>query len=354
MQRTTCEFDSSLTKVFFQLFDSPDDKEKQTPPLSQTPEPAKTDPLETTSSDANTNAPDLPLLSKSKKAFLDAVSMLAPSAPVADVMDVPLPPRESAPTPPSGPEVPAYPAPLPDPFPTPSAQNKMDMLVNEATEEVLTEEDDAVEETDALDPSTTQPSNTNGVGEVELERPLVMLPPYHLDDPLESPIAQPEELCLRNSLPAPRDPVAPVVGMSEQDDSPIAEPDVSQPVTLSSVTEVAKQIVTDPTDPSGPAHVVEDFPVKEVVQAEPAQPEAQDTLPKAVLDVKHNDPVPQSDTREDTSSPAGPVSTADSTPEPMPAPPPSTAEEKEDTPSTQTVTPTHVETNMQGQCPPPV
>ncbi|XP_037533293.1 eukaryotic translation initiation factor 4 gamma 1 [Nematolebias whitei] len=335
----------SITAAATPVMVRPDDKEKQTPPLSQTPEPAKTDPSESTSVDANTNVPDLPLLSESKKASLDAISTLAPSAPVADVMDAPLPPRESAPTPQSGPEVPAYPAPLPDPFPTSSAQNKMDMLVNEATEEVVTKEDATVEETDALDPSTAQPSNTNGVGGVELERPLVMLPPCHLDDPLESPIAQPEELCLRNGLPlpAPRDPDAPVIGTSEQDDSPIAEPDVSQ----TSVTEVAKQIVTNPTEPtdqSGPAHIVEDFPVKAVVQAEPAQPEAQDTLPKAVLDVKDNDPVPQSDTREETSSLAGPVSTADSTPEPMPAPPTSTAE---DTPSTQTVTPTHVETNMQ-------
>lgn len=348
--------------MFLQLSDFPDDKEKQTPPLSQTPEPSKTDPSETTSSDANTTAPDLPLLSESKKASLDAVSTLAPSAPVADVMDAPLPPRESAPTPQSGPEVPAYPAPLPDPFPTSSAQNTMDVLASEATEEVvMTEEEATVEEADAsLDPATAQPSNVNGVGEVELERPLVMLPPCHLDDPLESPIVQPEELCLRNGLPlpAPRDPDAPVVSTSEQDDSPIAEPDVSQqPVVLTSVTEAAKQIVTDPTEPtdqSGPAHLVEDFPVKAVVQAEPAQPEAQDTVPKTVLDVKENDPVAQSDTREETSSPAEPVSTAGSTPEPMPAPPTSTAEEKEDTPSIQTVTPTHVEANMQGQCPPHV
>ncbi|XP_013881883.1 eukaryotic translation initiation factor 4 gamma 1 [Austrofundulus limnaeus] len=340
----------SITAAATPVLNRPDDGAKPTPPpLSQTPEPAKTDPFppETTSSNTNTKRPALPLMSESRNNPLNSVSTLEHSAPVADVMDAPLAPRESAPIPQSGPEVPAYPAPLPDSVTTCSAQNIVDMMVQEANEEELTEEETTVEEADAsLDTSSVQPSGTNGVAEVELVGPSVTLPPCHLEDPLESPIAQPEELRLPNGLPlpAPGDPEAPAVNTSEHDDSPIAEPDVStQPDTLTSVTEAASTV---PTDQSAPAHAVEEVHVEEAVQAE-AQPEAQDTVHKAVLDDQENAPEPQSNTREETSSPAEPVSTSDKVPETTPASPPPAAEEKVDTPSTQTITPTLVETIMQ-------
>uniref|UniRef100_A0A3Q3ARZ8 Eukaryotic translation initiation factor 4 gamma 1 n=1 Tax=Kryptolebias marmoratus TaxID=37003 RepID=A0A3Q3ARZ8_KRYMA len=335
----------------------PDDRGKHTPPpLSQTPELAKTDPFpsEPTSSDTNTKAPIPPPLSESKNEPLNTICTPAPSASVTDVIDAPLPSRESSPTPQSGPEVPAYPAPLPNPFPSSSAQNKMDLIIKEAEEEVVTGEESTLEDADAsLAKSSAQPSSTNGVAEVELEKPSVTLPPCHLEDPLESPIAQPEELRLSNGLPlpAPQDPEAPVVSTSEHDDSPIAEPDVSQqPVLLTFVTEAAKQIVTAstvPADQSAPTNIDEEVPVKAAVQPEPAQPEAQDMAPETVLNVEENAPLLQPNTREETSSPAEPVSTADSMPETMPAPPPPTAEEKEDILATQIVTPTVVETTMQ-------
>lgn len=311
-------------------------------------------PSETTSSNTNTKRPALPLTSESKYTPLNSISTLEHSAPVADVMDALLPTTESAPSPQAGPEVPAYPAPLPDSFTT-SAQNKVDMMAKEANEEEVTEEETAVEEADAsLDTSSVQPSSTNGVAEVELEGPSITLPPCHLEDPLVSPIAQPEELRLPNGLPlpAPRDPNAPAINTLEHDDSPIAEPDVSQqPDTLTSTAEAATQRVpasTVPADQPAPAHTVDEVPVKEAVQTEPAQPEAKDTV-QPVLDDKENAPEPQSDTREETSSPAEPVSTADNVPETMPASPPPAGEEKEDPLSTQTVTPPLVETIMQGQ-----
>lgn len=230
-------------------------------------------------------------------------------------------------------------------------------MVKEGDEEEFTEEEATVEEADAsLDTSSVQSSSSNGVAEVELGGPSVTLPPCHLEDPLESPIAQPEELRLPNGLPLPaaRDPEASAINTSERDDSPIAEPDVSQqPDMLTSVTEVPTLKVTAsavPTDQSAPADIVEEVHVKEAVQAEPAQPGAQDTVHSTVLDDKENAPELQPNTREETSSPAEPVPTADNVPETMPASPPPAAEEKEDTPSTQTVTPTLVETIMQGQC----
>uniref|UniRef100_A0A3Q3G4S0 Eukaryotic translation initiation factor 4 gamma 1 n=1 Tax=Kryptolebias marmoratus TaxID=37003 RepID=A0A3Q3G4S0_KRYMA len=262
------------------------------PPLSQTPELAKTDPFpsEPTSSDTNTKAPIPPPLSESKNEPLNTICTPAPSASVTDVIDAPLPSRESSPTPQSGPEVPAYPAPLPNPFPSSSAQNKMDLIIKEAEEEVVTGEESTLEDADAsLAKSSAQPSSTNGVAEVELEKPSVTLPPCHLEDPLESPIAQPEELRLSNGLPLP-------------------------PVLLTFVTEAAKQIVTAstvPADQSAPTNIDEEVPVKAAVQPEPAQPEAQDMAPETVLNVEENAPLLQPNTREETSSPAEPVSTAD-------------------------------------------
>uniref|UniRef100_A0A3B4YXH4 Eukaryotic translation initiation factor 4 gamma 1 n=1 Tax=Seriola lalandi dorsalis TaxID=1841481 RepID=A0A3B4YXH4_SERLL len=208
---------------------------------ASTPELSKGDPTpaEATSSDTNTKPPAPPPLSEAEDAPLNTTSTLAPSAPVADVMDAPPPPRERTPSPQSAPEVPAYPAPLPDPAPTLTAQDKTDKKAAEEQEEEVEKEVEtkAEEAAASLDTPLAPPSTTNGVAAAEPEQLSVMTPPSHLEAPPESPIAQPEELRLPNGLPlpAPQDPEAPAVGTSEHDDSPIAEPDVSQqPVTQTS------------------------------------------------------------------------------------------------------------------------
>ncbi|XP_056229786.1 eukaryotic translation initiation factor 4 gamma 1-like isoform X2 [Seriola aureovittata] len=344
----------------------PDDRGKPTPPpLSKTPELSKGDPTsaEATSSDTNTKPPAPPLLSEAEDAPLNTTSTLAPSAPVADVMDAPPPPRERTPSPQSAPEVPAYPAPLPDPAPTLTAQDKTDKKAAEEQEEEVEKEVEtkAEEAAASLDTPLAPPSTTNGVAAAEPEQLSVMTPPSHLEAPPESPIAQPEELRLPNGLPlpAPQDPEAPAVGTSEHDDSPIAEPDVSQqPVTQTS-TDIsqaapapvvqAKPAPVDQAAPAAapaPAPAVQEVPAEPVVQAAAAaQAEVEDAAPQVALDVKEDTPVPQSTAKEETPSPAETVSIADSAPETVPTPPPPTAEEREDVPPPQTVTP--VETTMQ-------
>ncbi|XP_042269550.1 eukaryotic translation initiation factor 4 gamma 1-like isoform X5 [Thunnus thynnus] len=335
----------------------PDDRGKPSPPpLSKTPELTKGDPIptEASSSDTNTKPPAPPLLSQAESEDTppNTISTLAPSAAVADVMDSPSPPRESTPPPQSAPEVPAYPAPLPDPVPTSAAQDKTDKKATEAKEEEVKEEESKAEEAAAsLDTPLAPSSTSNGVAEGEPERLSVMLPPGHLEAPLESPIAQPEELRLPNGLPlpAPQDPEAPAVSTTERDDSPIAEPDVTQ--TSTAITQAAPtpdiQATPAPVDQSASAPVVQEVPAEPVVQAAPPQPEVQETVPPVDLDVKEDTPVPQSDAKEETPSPAEAVSIAESAPETVPTPPAPVAEEREDTPPPQTVAPALVETTMQ-------
>uniref|UniRef100_A0A671XZL3 Eukaryotic translation initiation factor 4 gamma 1 n=1 Tax=Sparus aurata TaxID=8175 RepID=A0A671XZL3_SPAAU len=264
------------------------------------------------------------------------------------------PPLEPTPPPQSAPEVPAYPAPLPDPVPTSAAQDKTDKKATEMVEEkeVVVKEDDAeVEEAVLSSDTPLAPSSTaNGVTKVEPERLSVVLPLSQLEAPLESPIAQPEELRLPNGLPLPHD------------DSPIAEPDISQqPIihtstaTIQAAPTSVVQAVPAPVDQPAPAAAVQEIPaaaVQEipadpVVHAAPTQLEVKDTVPPVALDVKEETPVPQSAAEEEKPSPAEMVSIADSAPETVPTPPPSTAEEREDTPPPQTVTPALVETTMQ-------
>uniref|UniRef100_A0A3Q1ALL0 Eukaryotic translation initiation factor 4 gamma 1 n=1 Tax=Amphiprion ocellaris TaxID=80972 RepID=A0A3Q1ALL0_AMPOC len=278
----------------------------------------------------------------------------------ADVMDAPPPPREPTPPLQSAPEVPAYPAPLPDPVPNSAAQNKTDKKATEAKEEVVKEVETKAEEAAAsLDTPPAPPSTTNGVAEVEPEKLSVTLPPTHLEAPLESPIAQPEELRLPNGLPlpAPQDPEAPAVSTAERDDSPIAEPDISQQAVMQTCTAVpqaaptaAVQTTPSPIDQSAPAPAVQEGPAEPVVQAAPAQPEVQETVPTVDLHIKEDAPILESNAKEETTSPAETVSIVDGTPETVPTPPPPTVEEREDTPPPpQTVAPALVETTMQGQ-----
>ncbi|XP_041656970.1 eukaryotic translation initiation factor 4 gamma 1-like isoform X3 [Cheilinus undulatus] len=338
----------------------PDDRGKPSPPpLSKTPELAKGDSIltEAAYSVMNTKATLPPVLSEAGDAPLNTDSKLAASAAVADVMDAPPPLRELTPTPQSAPEVPAYPAPLPDPVPSSAAQDKTDTEAKE-------EEEDEVEDTAAsLDTTLTPPSTTNGVTEVEAEKLSVMMPASHMEAPLESPIAQPEELRLPNGLPlpAPQDPEVPGFNTSERDDSPIAEPDISQaPVTQTSsdiiqaATTPPVQTTPTPAEEPAPAPTPEPAPtVQEIVAnpfvcAAPTQAETQEKAPPVDLDVKEETPVPQSIITEEKPTPAETVSSVtDRTPETVPTPPPPTAEEREDTPPPQTVTPALVETTMQ-------
>uniref|UniRef100_A0A7N8X7Z7 Eukaryotic translation initiation factor 4 gamma 1-like n=1 Tax=Mastacembelus armatus TaxID=205130 RepID=A0A7N8X7Z7_9TELE len=333
----------------------PDDRGKPTSlPSSNNPELAKGDPSPTeTISDTNTK-PSGPPLSEAEDTPLNTISSLASSAPVADMMDAPSPPREPTPTPQTAPEVPAYPAPLPDPVPTSFSQDKTDMKATEATEELEKDvETKAEDTTPSLDTPIALPSTANGVAEGKLEGLSVILPSSHPEAPLESPIAQPEELCLPNGLPlpAPQDPEAHAISTAECDDSPIAEPDVSQSVIPTyTVIELAEptpvvQATTATVDKPMSAAAVQETDSEPIMQAAPSQTEVQETITPLVLEIKEDTPVPQSTAKEEAPSPAETVSIADSAPEIVPTPP--TAEEREDFSFPLTVAPAHVETTMQ-------
>uniref|UniRef100_A0A672INC2 Eukaryotic translation initiation factor 4 gamma 1 n=1 Tax=Salarias fasciatus TaxID=181472 RepID=A0A672INC2_SALFA len=340
----------------------PDDRRKPTPPPpSKTPELAKTDPIpaESPPTDTDTKTPTPPLLIQEETAPLNTTPSFAPSAPVADVMDAPPPLREATPPPQSAPEIPAYPAPLPDPVPACAAQDRSDKKATEVVEEV----EPVAEEAASRDTPLAASSATNGVADIETEaepeKLLVTLPPCHLEAPLESPIAQPEELRLPNGLPlpAPQDPEAPAVSTAERDDSPIAEPDVERDSvaqvcapTAQAVPEPAVQVVPEPALQATPAPVVQPEPepaVQEIPKAaedpEPALPEAQDPAPVVEPDVTPVEP----DAKEETPSPVETVSLAESPSETVPSPPPPEAEEREGTPPPQPAAPALVETTMQ-------
>uniref|UniRef100_A0A8C7YYT4 Eukaryotic translation initiation factor 4 gamma 1 n=1 Tax=Oryzias sinensis TaxID=183150 RepID=A0A8C7YYT4_9TELE len=208
-----------------------DDRGKRTPPpLSNTPELHKRSPAptEATSFDSNIKAP-VALHLETPNSSLNTVSTFGLILPLSDTMAALPPQREPTPTPLPAPEVPAYPAPLPDPVPAPSIEKQIDETDVKRQEEDL-KETEAEETQSSLDVHSAPPSGTNGVEEVEPEPLSVVLPAFSLEDSVESPIVQPEELCLPNGLPlpAPQDPEALAVNTAERDDSPIAEPEVSQ------------------------------------------------------------------------------------------------------------------------------
>uniref|UniRef100_A0A669EN10 Eukaryotic translation initiation factor 4 gamma 1 n=1 Tax=Oreochromis niloticus TaxID=8128 RepID=A0A669EN10_ORENI len=276
-----------------------DDRRKPTPPpVAKTPELFKGDsiPTEANTSDTNTKTPLPAPLSEAENTPINTNSALASSPTVPDVMDAPPTHRDPTPPPQSAPEIPAYPAPLPDPVPTSAALNKVDNVATEVKEEVAKEEENKAEENVmSVDTPQTPPSSTNGVAELEPERLSVTLPPSHLEDPLESPIAQPEELRLPNGLPlpAPQDPEAPAVSTAERDDSPIAEPDISQQPIIQTSATVAQaalyvEAIPPPAEHSTPAPAAQEA---EPPQAAPAQPEVPETDPAATLDVKEDTPV---------------------------------------------------------------
>lgn len=310
-------------------------------------------PAETTSSDINTKPP---LLSEAEApSSLDTIAATVPSASaVADVMDAPLPPLEA---PQSAPEVPAYPAPLPDPVRTSAAAEKTSKSeAAETTAEASKEEDSKTEEPAvSSDAPVEPPSTANGVAEVdaEAERLSVALPSSQPEAALESPIAQPEELCLPNGLPlpAPQDPDVPAVNTAERDVSPIAEPVVAQQAASQepSAGTQAAPVETAPVDVNIPSSAVQEVSADPVVQEMPVQPEQPDTVPAVAEEKEIETPAPPPAAKEEKPSPAEAAPVSDSAPETVPTPPPTAAEEREDTPNPQTVTPTPVETTMQGQ-----
>lgn len=256
--------------------------------------------------------------------------------------------------------MPAYPAPLPDLVRTCAAKSEKAAAPEEEEEEVeeqLMEEVKAGEADPSSDPLAAPPSTSNGVAEVEADRPAATFPPSPVETTLESPIAQPEELCLPNGLPlpAPQDPEVPSVDTGERDDSPIAEPDIIQDSlaqTASATAEMAETPVVQAAEQ--PVTAPQEISVEQVAQAVPAESEVQETVPADAVptetaDVEESPPVPQPTAKEEKPSSTETVSITDSTSEPVPTSPPPTAEEREDIPPPLTATPALVETTMQGQ-----
>uniref|UniRef100_A0A667ZR20 Eukaryotic translation initiation factor 4 gamma 1 n=1 Tax=Myripristis murdjan TaxID=586833 RepID=A0A667ZR20_9TELE len=308
----SCE--SNIFQHFNLPFQPPDDRGKPTPPpLSKTPELTKSEAIHTEASSSDTNTkplpPSLPVDAPviPGDTALNTIPTPPPSAPVADEMDAP-PPREPTPTPPSAPEVPAYPAPIPDPVPTSAAQDKTDKKDTEVKEEEAVKEVESKPEvvTASLDTSLPSSSTTNGLVEVESASLSVTLPPTQLEAPLESPIAQPEELRLPNGLPlpAPQDPEVPAVSTAERDDSPIAEPDVVQQLVTPTHAPIP-QTMPAPAVQTTSAPAIQTAPAP-VVQTTPTKPSVLETVPTVALDVKvvEASPEPEPAPAPETQAPA--------------------------------------------------
>uniref|UniRef100_A0A8C6TKQ6 Eukaryotic translation initiation factor 4 gamma 1 n=1 Tax=Neogobius melanostomus TaxID=47308 RepID=A0A8C6TKQ6_9GOBI len=285
-----------------------DDRGKPTPPPpSKTPELSEPTPISTEVAASETN--NTVSVSEGVDTPLNCNATAAAPAPVSDVMDAPppAPPREPSPPLQSAPEVPSYPAPLPDPVPSPNAQDEHKASESEEEEEEKMEE--------ALEESAIPSSN----GVVESEGLVVTMPSNHLEAPLESPIAQPEELRLPNGLPlpAPQDPNAPTLSAAERDDSPIAEPDLAQqsynvPAPIDIIQTPIEQ--TTPVPPEDR----DSEPIQEpVVEAEISQvkTEVQETLPPLATEVKEEkveqvvvkpEPEPEPATAPEPQAPAAP------------------------------------------------
>uniref|UniRef100_A0A8C7Z559 Eukaryotic translation initiation factor 4 gamma 1 n=1 Tax=Oryzias sinensis TaxID=183150 RepID=A0A8C7Z559_9TELE len=285
---------------------------------------------------------------------LNTVSTFGLILPLSDTMAALPPQREPTPTPLPAPEVPAYPAPLPDPVPAPSIEKQIDETDVKRQEEDL-KETEAEETQSSLDVHSAPPSGTNGVEEVEPEPLSVVLPAFSLEDSVESPIVQPEELCLPNGLPlpAPQDPEALAVNTAERDDSPIAEPEVSQtPPMQTSVTEappaLTVQHIPVTTDLSASLSIAEESPVEADSQTLPAQPEDHDAAAEEPLDAQEDVPVLQSSVEEEITPPSETFSMPDNSQEALPTLPNPPEEEREVTPPLpHTISSALVETSMQ-------
>ncbi|KAL0973365.1 hypothetical protein UPYG_G00202500 [Umbra pygmaea] len=199
------------------------------PAPSKTPELVKSDPApvatELKPPDTDSKTPCLLLgvpTSLRVNAHLNTTTCHAPplsTNPIADVMDSP--PALNA-----APEVPAYPAPLPERR-RPLAAPKRPSPSKEEHED----EPDASEEVTRSWKAQPAPGSSTDPTPASLTMPSCVPPTQESELPLESPIAQPEELRLPNGLPLPRpqdpDKVCHPSVRSECDVSPIAEPDVA-------------------------------------------------------------------------------------------------------------------------------
>uniref|UniRef100_A0A4W5Q0R5 Eukaryotic translation initiation factor 4 gamma 1 n=1 Tax=Hucho hucho TaxID=62062 RepID=A0A4W5Q0R5_9TELE len=210
-------------------FSSSDDRGKPAatlitgpPALSKTPELVKT-PTEVKPPDTDSKSPSLPQDLPTPPQVTTTLITTAPgtpppsTSPIAD-MDAPaVAPALSAP------KVPAYPAPLLEPRPTPAAEEQPS-AAKEAREEVK-EKEEIKEVTEAREVTTSKPEPS-----LPAALSITMPSPQAAEPPLESPIAQPEELRLPNGLPlpSPQDPEKVSAESSECDLSPIAEPVVAQ------------------------------------------------------------------------------------------------------------------------------
>ncbi|XP_077467645.1 eukaryotic translation initiation factor 4 gamma 1 [Stigmatopora argus] len=236
----------------------------------------------------------------------DTASDVTPASIVAttDIMYGTKPPRKQTTEPQSAPEVPAYPAPLSDPKHASTVLAKtvtnLEGVNAEIREEVQSE--DVVSFMDhSLTPSS---STTNGASEIVPESPSVMLRSGCQESTLESPIAQPEEMSCFNGLPlsSPHMPEALLTSTEEFDDSPIAEPEVTQQLdnkTSKAITKAVPKPLIQPTNISITPSVSTqkpDVPNETVAQG------ASETVPPVSKDLNGNAPMSQSNATGETSS----------------------------------------------------
>ncbi|XP_053728460.1 eukaryotic translation initiation factor 4 gamma 1-like isoform X1 [Synchiropus splendidus] len=314
----------------------PDDRGKTLLlPRSKTPEIKADLPTEASSSDTDTTSTSPPPLSQAEEPTLSTISTLS----LVDVMDPP--PILKEPTPPlqQAPEVPAYPAPLPDPVHMSRTRDKTE---NKATEELFTKDPEDMDEPAAASESSPSPQPPSN-GLIVEDSSSVSPPSSKMEVPLESPIAQPEELRLPNGLPlpAPQDPEVPTTSTAERDDSPIAEPDISVTAVVDTAEEVATSESVDETVPAS----VETEVVEEIEASAP--PEDQETVLSDTVDIQVESPEPQSEVTEETPLPTEDALLAGSVPETVPTPPTPAAEERECTPPPPVITPAPSEPTMQ-------
>uniref|UniRef100_A0A8C7HUU9 Eukaryotic translation initiation factor 4 gamma 1 n=1 Tax=Oncorhynchus kisutch TaxID=8019 RepID=A0A8C7HUU9_ONCKI len=282
------------------LFSSSDDRGKPAatlitgpPALSKTPELVKTAPAPTEVKlpDTDSKSPSLPQDLPTPPRVTTTLHTTAPgtppppTSPTADMMDAPAPAAAPAL---SAPKVPAYPAPLREPRPTPAAEEQPS-AAKEPQEEVKEKEVTEAREVTtsskpepSLAPVTNSSSSTNGVSATQPlpeEEPVALsitMPSLQAaEPPLESPIAQPEELRLPNGLPLPssRDPEKVSAELSECDLSPIAEPEVT-PLQREAPAPVAATAKPDPVVQATVAPVVlaeTAITTEQVVQSPPEQ-----------------------------------------------------------------------------------
>ncbi|XP_057694695.1 eukaryotic translation initiation factor 4 gamma 1-like [Corythoichthys intestinalis] len=268
----------------------------------------------------DTEKPLLPPMSHPPDIFKDDLTLaeatssdVSPASIVAttDIMYTPKPPGDQTTEPHCAPEVPAYPAPLPDPKhaskvkenPKKAARNLEVVNVEVREEEVQSE--DAVSFMD----SSLISSSTNGVSEDVPESPSVMLLSSCQESTLESPIAQPEELCLFNgsALSPPCKPEALFTSTEECDDSPIAEPEVSLQLDNKTSKAITNAVPTSPIEPTATpvtqsvSTITPDVPAETVAQA--ATSPVGETVPPVSEDMNGNASMSDISTAGEMSSP---------------------------------------------------